>query len=157
VALRTSLVLLSAVVLSMTSCGGENELRTAGQTRDFIHDLAEGKNVEQWGRPTEDAVVAATTAYAHQGTIERLGTKLRENGREWSCKAAEDVHLAHKVVDGLNLELEPAEQINIEDTAESAGAAQTEVDSLIDDALHLTDSELVETISDTCELAEQLG
>jgi hypothetical protein len=150
-------VLLAVTTVALLGCGGgEQELRSASQAKTFIEDLARGKNVD-W-RLGEDAAVVSRTAWQNQTRIQRLGTKLREEGSEWACNAAEQVHGAREAADALDIYVPPPTVSTIITTSESRGADPFEANSLVRDALGITDSELVETISavsDVCTVAEQ--
>ena len=148
--------LLAGMAAVFIGCGSQ-ELRTPEQASKFIDDLAHGGSASDW-KLADDAVVTAGTAWLHESTIHSIGTKLREEGPEWGCHTVELVHETAKVVDPstVSVELQPTARSIIVGQAESGGATQAEADTLIDQALDLTDSELVETISAACKTAEQL-
>jgi hypothetical protein len=141
-----------AIAATFVGCGPTpQELRTAEQSSEFIGDIARGGKGGDW-KLADGAVADATRAWAVRGTIHDLGAKLRDKGADWACDAAHKVERAGKVIDGIYLELKPEDRNAIIASAEKSGADPSEVDSLIDEALRLTDSELVKTITVACQL-----
>ena len=146
--------LLAIVAMLVIGCGGAEELRSGAQTEKFIDDIAHGGKADDW-ELADGATAAATAAWSHQGTIQQLGAKLREEGPEWACEAAESVENAHKVIVGLKLELLPQERNSIVSSAGLQGADSSEANSVIDDSLDLSPLELAETVSSLCRVAKQ--
>ena len=146
--------MLAAVAASLVGCG-PRELRTGAQAREFIVDIARGGRIAEW-KLAEAGTAEAVRAWIARGTIEDLGATLKENGAEWSCKAAGRVKNAGKVITGIGRALDEADRTLIVDSAVGEGANRDEVDLLIDEALQLTDSELVETVNAVCDAAAQL-
>jgi hypothetical protein len=144
--------LLTAIAATFVGCGPTpQELRTAEQSNEFIGDIARGGKAGDW-KLADGAVADATRAWTVKGTIHDLGAKLRDEGPDWACDTADQVERAGKVIDGIHLNLKPEDRNAIVASAENSGADPGEVDTLIDEALRLTDSELVKTITAVCQL-----
>lgn len=151
--------LLAIIAGVLVGCGGNpEELRSATQSREFVGDIARGGKVGDW-KLGSDAATDAIRAWRDRTTIQGLGVGLGERlrkGPEWGCDTAGNVERAGKVIHGLGLDLTVDDRNSIVVSAENSGADSAEANSLIDQALQLTDSELVKTIASACDAAEQL-
>jgi hypothetical protein len=148
--------LLIAVASTLIGCGGNpEELRSAEQSTEFIRDIARGGKIGEWTL-ADNATVEAIRAWTHRGTVQDLGKTLRDRGPEWACETAERVERAHKVIHGIGLDVSVDDRRAIVASAMEEGASEEEVNALIDRAVQLTSSELVEATAAACSAAKEL-
>jgi len=141
---------LAAVTL-LTGCEPK-ELKTASQASEFIDDLARGGSIDDWTHEL-DAVAFADSAWYNGDEIERLGTRIREEGADWACNTAGGADTVSELVEAIRSP-EAAERASIFESAEEAGGDEYEIESLFEEVLDLGGSEAVETIGSACDAAE---
>lgn len=144
-----TLVAVTAVLL--IGCGGAEELRSGEQAGEFIDDVVRGGKIDDW-KLADDATSVATTTWLNEATIRRVGVKLRDEGPQWACDAAEQVDRVGKIIEGVHLAISGQDRAEIVTSAQLQGADSSAVNSLIDEALKLGPFDLAETISAACAL-----
>jgi hypothetical protein len=146
---------LTAIAATLVGCGGSpQELRSAEEASTFVGRIARGGKAGDW-ELADGAGHDAIRAWAHQTTIHNIGVKLHDDGPEWACETAERVEQAHKLIHGIGLDLAIEDRNTIVTSAENNGADEAQVNSLVEEALKLTDSELVKATAAVCGAAKQ--
>lgn len=121
------------------------ELRTSGQSTNFIVSIARGGSSDDW-HLTDGADSDAIRVWAERAAIGDLGIRLRREGRTWACELVENsIRLRNSF--GL---FTKGDRESLANTAKILGAEPGPIEALSSDVLRLSISDLTTASATLC-------